>query len=193
MLSISFTERTRPKRKESTRMSIENRINTRSSRKKSRKEVLFDIGNPVFVRKSSGSSEKFRAVVIAHVEHQDTPTTKTGVIVEYEDGERGIERILFDSNRLIPCKKDPSVASFGRAANISEKGSDSNVDLTNFRQHYSELHTNVLPPRKVEGYCKETLSFETFTTMEYELQIRLDLRTKKEGYLDDRNVDLRTY
>lgn len=122
----------------------------------------------------------------------DTPTTKTGVIVEYEDGERSIERILFDSNRLIPWKKDPSIASFGKAANISEKGSDPNVDLRNFRQHCSELHTNVLPPAIAQDYCKEALSFEIFTATKYESCMRLDLRTEEEGYLVSK-IDLRTY
>ena len=93
---------------------------------------------------------------------------------------------------MIPFKKDPSIASFGTAANISKKNtSDSNIDLRNFRQHYSELHTNVLPPAIAQDYCK-ALSFETFTATKLELCVRLDLRTKEEGYLDSK-IDLRTY
>lgn len=67
-------------------MSVKNKRNTRSSPKKSKYEVLYAIGEPTYVRKERGSSEKFRALVIAHTEDPDTPTTKTGVVVKYEEG-----------------------------------------------------------------------------------------------------------
>lgn len=153
--------------------------------------MLYRIGTPVFVRKSSGSSETLPALVQSHTEDPNTPTTITGVVVEYE-GERKTERILFETNRLIPFKKEPSIVSFGTETNISEKRVGSRDDLRNFRQNYSQFHTDVVPPVIAQGYCKDRLNFETFTATKLELCVRLDLRTKEEGYLDSK-IDLRTY
>jgi len=180
------------KRKDSTRMSMENRRYTRSSRKKSKFEVLYAIGEPTYVRKEPGISEKFRAIVISHAEDSGYADHKYRCC-SWVWGRRQEHRtyfIRFESFDTL--KKRPFDCFLWYSCEHFRKGSDPNVDPRNFRQHCSELHTNVLPPAIAQDYCKEALSFETFTTTKYELSMRLDLRTKEEGYLDSK-IDLRAY
>ena len=96
---------------------------------------------------------------------------------------------------LVRLKKNPSTVSFETEANILEKIGVRD-DLRNFRENYSQFHTNVVPPAIADrqGYCKDTLRliFEISTATKLELCVRLDLRTKEEGYLDSK-IDLHTY
>mgnify|MGYP005621081603 CR=1 FL=1 len=105
-----------------------------------------------------------------------------GCVVEYE-GE----------SKTVRLKKNPS--TFETEANILEKIGVRD-DLRNFRENYSQFHTNVVPPAIADrqGYCKDTLRliFEISTATKLELCVRLDLRTKEEGYLDSK-IDLHTY
>ena len=117
-----------------------------------------------------------------------------GCVVEYE-GESKTERIFFKSKRLVRLKKNPSTVSFETEANILEKIGVRD-DLRNFRENYSQFHTNVVPPAIADrqGYCKDRLRliFEISTATKLELCVRLDLRTKEEGYLNSK-IDLHTY